>query len=154
VLAQVVSLDSVKRKQAALDLIKRKGSLGALRNKNGKQIEKYNSRMPNNRDRRQFSILPINPNKYKVKTLSDTANRIIILQDNLPIFCSTLAQIDILEQWREGTYADLANNPITMTEAWAVVKLVYTSTNYTSDQQTAIYDDQNTKTPGLMAELA
>lgn len=52
-----------------------------------------------------------------------------------------------------GTYPDLATYPITLSQAWAVVKMVYTSSHFTSDQQTAVFDDQNSKTPGLMAQL-
>lgn len=70
------------------------------------------------------------------------------------MFCSNDAQIDSLNQWRLGTNPDLTNYPITLSQAWAVVKLVYTSGNFNASEKTAIYDDQNRKTPGLTAQLA
>ena len=41
----------------------------------------------------------------------------------------------------------LAAYPITTSQAWAVVKLVYTSNRYTDNQQDDIYNDQKTKAP-------
>jgi hypothetical protein len=90
----------------------------------------------------------------KVPTLTAISNRQRLLMDLLPVFCTTLDQIDTLELWREGTYAALQPYPITPSQAWAVVKLVFTSSNYQLNQQQAIYDSQNTLTPGLAAELA
>ena len=86
--------------------------------------------------------------------MRDNQNRIKILKDYLPVFCSNEDQIDQLNQWRTGDYTDLVPYPITQSQAWAVVKMVYVSSHFTSDQRTKIYDDQNKKTPGLAAELA
>ena len=84
-------------------------------------------------------------NKKMVETLTDDQNRIKLLKDYLPVFCTTLANIDLLEEWREDIYPLLDSFPITESQAWSVVKLVYTSDNYTSDQRVNIYDDQNNK---------
>ena len=90
-------------------------------------------------------------NKKMVATLTDDQNRIKLLKDYLPVFCTTLANVDLLEEWREDIYPLLDPFPITQSQAWSVVKLVYTSDNYTADQRVNIYDNQNNKTPGLTA---
>jgi hypothetical protein len=86
-----------------------------------------------------------------MRLLTDQENRIKILKDFLPIFCSNEDQIDILNSWRLGTNADLINYLISPSQAWAVVKLVFTSIRYDLPQQTAIYYDQAQKTPGIAA---
>lgn len=83
--------------------------------------------------------------------VTDQENRIKILKDFLPVFCSNEDQIDTLNEWRMGTNPDLANYPISPSQIWAVVKLVFTSTRYDLPQQNAIYNDQAQKTPGIAA---
>lgn len=58
-----------------------------------------------------------------------------------------------MEQWRNAEYAPLINYPITNSQAWSVVCLVFTSPNYTSDARFRIFDDQESKAPGISAEL-
>lgn len=95
-------------------------------------------------------------NKLKCQTISDTANRIKILKDLLPVFCSTDAQIDILNQWRQGTYVDLVNYPITLTQLWAVVKIIFTSNSpdLPSNVKQDIYNAEKQNHPGILADLA
>jgi hypothetical protein len=81
-------------------------------------------------------------------SVADTANRTLILKDQLLIFCSTEPQIDILEEWRTAQYDPLSNILIGSVQAWGVVKLVFTSSNYTYSQQIAVYDNQKNKSPG------
>ena len=75
------------------------------------------------------------------------------MKDYLPVFCTGDDQIDILNKWRLGTQDDLTNYPIATSQAWAVVRLVFTSGKYTLDQKQAIFEDQKQKTPGILAEL-
>jgi aminopeptidase N len=89
----------------------------------------------------------------QLQSMTTQTNRIKILQDALPGFCSSPGQVDILEQWRQGNYAPLTGFPITPSQAFAVVKLVYTSPSYTSNQRLAIFDDQEGKNPGIVADL-
>jgi hypothetical protein len=97
---------------------------------------------------------PFKKEEEPEKKVGDQANRIKVLQDLLPVFCASLDQIDNLEQWRKGTYPPLQNYTITPSQAWTVVKLVYSSSRYTHDRKLEIYDEQKTKSPGLAAELA
>jgi hypothetical protein len=98
---------------------------------------------------------PLTSKAFKnVRILKNSENRAMILQDLLPVFCSTLNQIDTLELWRQGDFEPLSSYPITSSQAWAVVKLVFTSSSFTSNEKTAILDDQTAKDPGLTAELA
>ena len=73
--------------------------------------------------------------KGEEEKLRDQANRILILKDMLPVFCSTDGQLTLLEAWRENVEPTLVNYPINETQAWAVVKLVYASSNYTSTRK-------------------
>ena len=48
----------------------------------------------------------------------------------------------------------MLNFPITVSQGWAVVKLIYASSSYTLDVKNAAYSRQNAKYPGITAELA
>ena len=78
----------------------------------------------------------------------------MILKDALVSFVPTLDHVDTLQQWRNGTYVPLENEPINVYQAFNVVKLVYMSSKYDSAQRLAIYNDQAAKTPGDTAVLA
>ena len=54
-------------------------------------------------------------------SVGDAPNRIAILQQQLVNFCTTEDQIDILNQWRTGSYQALSNITITPSQAWEVV---------------------------------
>lgn len=81
-------------------------------------------------------------------SVNDSPNRMLILKDQLPRFCSTLDEIDILELWREGNYPKLSNISISSSQAWKVVELVFSSDRYTLSEKTAILDDQKSLTSG------
>lgn len=54
-------------------------------------------------------------------SINDKQNRVLILKEQLPRFCSTLDEIDVLELWREGNYPNLSNISISSSQAWRVV---------------------------------
>jgi hypothetical protein len=67
-----------------------------------------------------------------LKMLTDNINRITILQDLLPLFSnSNPPQITIMNEWLLGTNVELTNYPISPSQGWEVVKLIYASSNYT-----------------------
>ena len=74
------------------------------------------------------------------KDVGDAANRAKILADLLPSFPVTSAHVQILDQWRQGTYTPLSNIPIKMSQAFNVVKIIYTSSDYTSDARLQIFE--------------
>ena len=74
------------------------------------------------------------------KAVGDTPNRIMVLADLLPSFAASNAHIQTLDQWRQGTYVPLSNIAIKMTQAFAVVKLIYTSSDFLSDQRLKIFE--------------
>ena len=83
----------------------------------------------------------------------DVPNRKMILKNALPNFIATLDHIDTLQSWRNGSYTPLLTEPANVYQAFTIVKLVYTSSRYTSSQRIDIYEDQKAKTPGNTALL-
>lgn len=85
-----------------------------------------------------------------VPEVIDTPNRLTMIKDRLPIFATSDAQIDFLEQWRTGTA--LVDFPITLSQAWNVVKLYHTSTTASAEKKAAVLADQTAKNAGVKAQ--
>ena len=61
------------------------------------------------------------------QSYADVPNRIKHTKKQLVEFCTTEDQIDILAQWRTGSYLPLSNIVISKSEGWRVVELVFYS---------------------------
>lgn len=89
-------------------------SLVNMNNSKGKQPSKaeksYRTRVPKSQYPVQIFKSKNVVGKEKVR---DSANRIKILKDYLPVFCSNEDQIDLLNSWRTEAYPDLDPYPIT-----------------------------------------
>lgn len=74
-----------------------------------------------------------------------------MFKDWLPLVASTDLQIDFLEEWRENKV--LTMFPIAPSQAWNVVKLIFTSTTVTAEKKDEILADQKSKNPGVKAQM-
>lgn len=85
-------------------------------------------------------------------------NRIKLLKDQLTVFANPQdkAQVTQLEDWRNGSTVDLKPFPITGSQGWEVVKIIYSVADpleYDAQQKQMKYNDQANIYPGIKAQL-
>lgn len=81
-----------------------------------------------------------------------------MLKDQLTVFANPQdpVQVTLLEDWRNGSSVELKPFPITGSQGWEVIKIIYSVTDpleYDAQQKLMKYNDQAFTYPGIKAQL-